>query len=201
MGCSISLTNKRAARAAVQIQEDIMLSRHTRPALPVVWTLLVLIALPAAAQDWTTLWRAPEVENYELSMEKIHKFLDVQRAVIAGGVEPMAKIDRDFKELTKSNPKPTIADAAALLERQPTVMSALDKAGLTPREYLLTSAAVTNAGLHLNLRGRGASPRTAAQKANVALLEKNHAEWKKIEQELVRLAESATKPKERGTPE
>jgi 2'-5' RNA ligase len=174
-----------------------MLSPRTMSALRLAAVLITFAISPAAAQDWSTLWRAPEVENYELTMEKIHKFLDVQRAVVTGGVELMSKIDRDYKELTQSSPKPTIAEVSALLERQPTVMSALGKAGVTPREYLLTSAAVSTAGLHITLRERGASPSTAAQKANVALLEKNQAEWKKIEQELVRLATQATaKPKE-----
>jgi hypothetical protein len=158
-------------------------------------TVVLFAASPATAQDYSALWRGPEVENYELSMEKLRKFMEVQRAV-GTDLETMAKIDRDFKELAKNNPKPTIADSAALLERQPKVVSALGKAGITPREYILTSAAVSNAGLQIALRGRGASPKTAAQKTNVALLEKNEAEWKKMEQELMRIAETwASKPK------
>jgi hypothetical protein len=148
----------------------------------------------ATAQDYSALWRSPEVENYELTMENVRKFMDVQRAV-ATDADTMAKVDRDFKEMVKNNPKPTIADSAAILERQPKVVSVLGKAGLTSREYLLTSSAVSNAGVHLALRGRGASPKTTAQKANVALLEKNGAEWKKMEQELIRIGEAWGKRK------
>ena len=153
---------------------------------------------PASAQSWSGLWRDPEVENYELSMEKVRKVVDVLGAVVSDA-EATAKIDRDFKELTKTKPKPTVADVTALVERQPVVRNAISKAGLTTREYLLSSSAVANAGLHLTL-GRqtqgGAPPQTAAQKANVALLEKNRAEWQKLEQEIVRLgAQSTSRPR------
>jgi hypothetical protein len=170
-----------------------------RPAIHLIAVMTVTVFVfpssPVTAQDYSALWRSPAVENYELTMEKLRKFMEVQRAV---GTDPetMAKVDRDFKELAKNNPKLTIADSAALLERQPKVVSALGRAGMAPREYMLTLAAVSNAGLQIALRGRGASPKTAAQKANVALLEKNEAEWKKMEQELARIAEaSASKPK------
>jgi hypothetical protein len=53
----------------------------------------------------------------------------------------------------------------------------------------MTSWAVANAGIHLSLTGRGLVPKTAAQKATVALLQQNVAEWKKLGQELVRIAE------------
>jgi hypothetical protein len=68
------------------------------------------------------------------------------------------------------------------------------KVGLTSHEYLWAPATVSNAGLHMTLRGC-AAPQTAAWKANVAVLEKAQTEWKRIEQELVRLAESTSKPK------
>jgi hypothetical protein len=155
--------------------------------------LAALAVTPASAQSWSGLWRDPEVENYELSMEKVRKVVDVLRAVVSDD-QVMAKIDGDFKELTKTKPKPTVAEVSALMERQPAVRDAISKAGLTTREYLLSSSAVSNAGLHMTLRRQsqnGAPPQTAAQKANVALLEENKAEWQKLEQEMVRLGTQA----------
>lgn len=75
--------------------------------------------------------------------------------------------------------------------------NALAKAGTTSREFLLMSGALFNAGMTIAMpESDNASPRSAAQKANVALLQKNHAEWKKMEQEIVQLATQAeSKPK------
>jgi hypothetical protein len=169
-----------------------------RIAFIAVAVLTVFATTPVFAQYWSGLWRDPEVENYELTMEKVRKVVDVLRAVTSDA-ETNAKIDRDFKELSKAKPKPTVADVSALIERQPVVRSAISKAGLTTREYLLSSSAVTNAGIHMILARQsqksGASPLTAAQKANVALLEKHRAEWQKIEEEFTRIAEAMTKAK------
>jgi hypothetical protein len=163
----------------------------------VVLTFLSFATTPASAQYWSGVWRDPEVENYELSMDKVRKVVDVLRAVTSD-TEAMAKVDRDFKELTKTTPKPTVADVTALLERHPVARNAISKAGLTARDYLLSSSALTNAGVHMTLRrqsGSGAPPLTAAQKANISLLEKNPAEWQKIEEEFRRIAEAMTKMK------
>jgi hypothetical protein len=159
--------------------------------------ILIVLAPSLAAQDWTALWRDPEVENYQLTMEKIRKFAEVQRAVGAlNASDPNAlpKIDAEFKAMTKGNKRPTVAEAAALLDRHTSLRNTLAKPGTTPREWLLTSAAVGNASLQILLRGGSgaSSPRSAVQKANVALLENNQAEWQKIEQELKRLATEST---------
>lgn len=163
---------------------------HIRVAGIFAGTLIVVAPSLVAAQDWTSLWKDPEVVNYELTMDKVRKVVDVLRAV-ASDAEATAQLARDFKELSKAKPKPTVPDVSALIERQPVARNAISKAGLTTRDYLLSSSAMTNAGLYMTLRRQSqnaAPPQTAAQKANVALLEKNQAEWKKIEQELAQLA-------------
>jgi hypothetical protein len=167
-------------------------------ALAAVAMLTTLAATPASAQYWSGLWKDPAVQNYELSMEKVRKVVDVLRAV-ATDAETSAKLDRDFKELVKANPKPTVAQVTALIDGEPVVRNAIGKTGLTTRDYLLSSTAVSNAGVHMMLRSRGQGetpPLTDAQKANVALLEKNSAEWQKLQQEMIRLGEQAiAKPK------
>jgi hypothetical protein len=175
-----------------------MRSTTFRIAFVAVALLVASTTSPASAQSWSGLWRDPEVENYQLTMDKVRKVVDVMRAV-ASDAEAMAKIDRDFRELARTRPKPTVADVSALVERQPVVRNAISKRGLTTREYLLSSTAVTNAGLHMTLRRQsqnGAPPQTAAQKANVALLEEHRAEWQKIEEEFKRIAGATTKAKE-----
>jgi hypothetical protein len=162
-----------------------------------VLAFLASAATPASAQYWSGLWRDPEVENYELTMDKVRKVVDVLRAV-ANDADATAKLDRDFKALTKTKPKPMVSDVTALIEQHPAVRNAINKAGLTTREYLLSSSAVANAGLHMTLSRQsqgGAPPQTPAQKANVALLEKHRAEWQKIEEEFKRIAEATMKRK------
>jgi hypothetical protein len=168
-----------------------MLSTRIRAALTVVAILAVFATARTSAQLWSDLYSTPEVENYELTMEKVRTFMAVQRA-IASDPEAASKIDSEFKKLSSDKAKVTIADVAPLLDRQPQVRRVLDKTGTTSRDFLLMSGAFVNAGVHYALRERdGAAPRSAAQQANVALLEKNHVEWKKIEQELVDLANQA----------
>ena len=159
--------------------------------------LVALATTPASAQHWSGFWRDPEVANYELTMEKVRQAVDVLRAV-SSDAETSAALDREFKELAKTKPKPTVADVTTLMERQPVVRNAISKAGLTTREYLLSSSAMSNAGLHMTLSRQtqsGAPPQTAAQKANVALLENNRAEWQKLEAEIIRIGEALQKPK------
>jgi hypothetical protein len=185
------------SRVAALFGGRIMRPVTFRIACAAVALLIALATTPASAQYWSGLWRDPEVENYELSMEKVRKVVDVLRAVTSDA-KAMAKIDRDFKELTKTKPKPTVADVSALMERDPVVRNAISKAGLTTREYLLSSSAVANAGLHMTLRSQSQTagpPLTAAQKANVALLEKHREEWQKIEEEFKRIAEKTIKVK------
>jgi hypothetical protein len=155
---------------------------------------------PAGAQDWSAIWRDPEIVNYELTMEKVRKLLEVQRAMTAlakrdPGVMP--KLDQDFKAMTKSGTAPTVAGAAALLDRNAPVRATFTQLGVTSREWLAMNGALANAGIELMMQQRNtpSSARSTAQKANVALLEKNQTEWKQIEAELRQLAlDSAPRP-------
>ena len=160
--------------------------------------LVLLTALPVAAQDWTTVWRDPEVVNYELTMDKIRKLVTVQRAMTAlSASQPdvPAKIDADMKAMQKNRTAPaTVAEAAALLDRHPSMRAIFANNGMTAREWLAISGAMSTAAVFLILEqrqsssGSPASSLTAVQKANVALLKQNQAEWKKIEEEFRRLA-------------
>jgi hypothetical protein len=170
------------------------------------WFLLgIFIGLmpsSAAGQNWSAVWKDPEVVNYELSMDKLRRLVSVQRdlnALSASQPDIPAKIDADMKVLQNKRPAPTLADAAGLLDQHTSVRNILAKNGLTSREWLLTSGAMSAAMIFMILEGRqttGASPLSAAQKANVALLKQNQTEWKQIEEEFKRLgAEAASRTK------
>jgi hypothetical protein len=170
-----------------------MCRAHIQVAATVAATLIVAVSSLVSAQDWTTLWKDPAVVNYELTMEKVRKVAEVLRTV-ASDAGATAQLDRDFKDLSKTKPKPTVAEVSALIEQQPAARNAISKAGLTTRDYLLSAAAMTNAAVYMTLRSQSQSaapPQSAAQTANVSLLEKNQAEWKKIEQELAQIGAKA----------
>jgi hypothetical protein len=158
--------------------------------VPIVGFVIVLAPPPLAAQDWSRMFKAPEVVNYTLTMDKVRKFVAAQRA-IADSPSAASQLDGEFKALQKSNPQPTLADVTALVDRQTTVRNAIVKAGFTTQDYLLTSWAVGNAGIHRMLSKNGTAPGSAAQKANVALLEQNATEWEKLQQEMRQIAEKA----------
>lgn len=154
--------------------------------------LAVLAPSSAAAQDWGLIAKDPEAENYQLTMDKIRRFMEVQRAYSTNETEG-AKIESDFRQLAASKAKPTLMEAAALYDRYPGVQSPLSKAGFSSKEWLLTPIAVINAMTITMQKGNAPAlaGATAAQKANVALLEKNNEEWQKIQQELMQLAQKA----------
>ena len=91
--------------------------------VPVTFLLALLTLLtPSAlrAQYWSALRKDPAVENYTLSMDKIRKFVEVQRAIVALHAKDAAEfsaIDKEFKEAQKGNATPTTADAAAIVDR------------------------------------------------------------------------------------
>jgi hypothetical protein len=143
-------------------------------------------AIPAPLRD-------PESINYRLSMEKLRKLVPAQRALNAlNAKDPQffEKIDRERQAGGKKNL--TVAEQAAILDKYGEFKRALAGAGTTPREWLLISGAMGNAYMWIETK-KGTldtpPPSTAAQKANVDLLEKNDAEFQKIIEELNQLTD------------
>jgi hypothetical protein len=87
------------------------------------------------AQDWSRMFREPEVENYELSMDKVRKFVDGQRA-IALDADNASKLDRDFKALQQAKPKPTLADVVGVVDKNASIRAAIAKSGMTTQDFL-----------------------------------------------------------------
>jgi hypothetical protein len=164
-----------------------------RPVTTVLTLLVMLVPLPAAAQRSTR--QDEEVMNYRLSMEKLHKLLQVQRALNAANAKDpqlFERIDEEALAAAKKNGGPlTVGQKVAIFERHPEAQRVFASAGGTAREWLLTAEAMGNAAIAVETKKgtlTGPPPTTDAQKANVALLEKNEAEWQKILEELDRLA-------------
>ena len=165
----------------------------------VIASLALLLALgpaPARAQQNVGATKPDaEVMNYRLSMEKLRKLVPAQRALNAlNARDPQffEKIDRQIKAPGRKGPL-TVAEQAAILNQYPAFKRALAGAGTTPREWLLTSAAMGNALIAIAVKEgtltSKATPPTAAQKVNVALLEKDDAEFQKILEQLDELTD------------
>ena len=176
-----------------------------RPSPVLLAVVVALSGSPAAAQDPSATpavpssRRDPEAMNYQLSMEKLRKLVEVQRQlnpVHNRNPAPFDKMDAEVAAAAKKKGAPlTSAERAAIIDRYPEVRRVLTGAGTTTRDWVLTAEAMGDAHVGLEMKKgtlppeAGPPPTTPAQKANVALLEKNQAEWQKILQELERLAD------------
>jgi hypothetical protein len=170
-----------------------------RPLTTLLAFLVTLAPLPAAAQGLRSTRQDAELMNYRLSMEKLRKLVEVQRALAAAHAKDpkvFENIDTESQARVKENGGPlTVAQKAAIFDRHPEARRVFTNAGWNFRDWMLTSEAMGNAYVGLEIKkGRiqpevAAPPATAAQKANVVLLEKNDAEWQKILEELDRLGD------------
>jgi hypothetical protein len=166
-----------------------------RPVATLFTLGMMLAAMPAAAQQGLgTTKPDAELMNYRLSMEKLHKLVDVQRSLNtlnAKNPKVFETIDREYQTAAKKNGGPlTVSQKAAIIERYPEAQRMLSSSGTTPRDWLLTLEAMGDAYIWIETKKgtlRGSPPTTDAQKANVALLEKNQAEFQKIMEELDKL--------------
>ena len=149
-------------------------------------------SLPAAGRDQESM-------SYRLSMEKLRKLVEVQRtlnALNAAKPDLFERLDGEMAAKAKKKGSAlSAAERAAILDRYPEVKSVFTRAKWTSRDWVLTGEAMGHAFLaHEVMKGRlspesASPPKTAAQKANVALVDKNQAECRKIQEELERLSE------------
>ncbi len=160
-----------------------------------LFTVAVCTWAPCMAQGSRSARQDPDVMNYRLSMDKLRKLPDVQRALNAAhrkNPQVFENIDQETHALSRKNGSPSVAQRAAILERHPEARRVFTSAGWSARDWMLTSEAMGDAFMAIEARrGAVAAPptRTAAQKANVALLEKNQAEFRKILEELDELTD------------
>jgi hypothetical protein len=152
---------------------------------------LLLMLAPGSLVAQRPSGQDEELMNHRLSMEKLRKLPEAQRALNAAHAQnpqPFDTIDREKQAMANA----TVAQRAAMLDRRPEVKNAFTSVGWTAREWLLTYEAMGNAYVTIESRKgtvTGPPPTTAAQKANVALLENNQAEFQKIMEELDRLTD------------
>jgi hypothetical protein len=165
-----------------------------RPVIAHLTLLVMLVPLRVTAQEGRAATHEDaEVMNYQLSMEKLRKLVPAQRALNAlNAKDPQffERIDREGQAGGKKNL--SVDEQAAILDKYADLKRALASAGTTSREWLLISGAMGNAYMWIETKEgtlETPPPSTAAQKANVDLLEKNDAEFQKIIEELDQLTD------------
>jgi hypothetical protein len=168
-----------------------------RQAVVLLTGFLVLMPLPASAQESSGRTKQdPEVMNYRLSMEKLRKLVEMQRAFNAANAKHPQLFEKLNQESEASEKKSggslTIAQKVAIMERYPEAQRAFASVGGSARDWLLTFEAMGNAYVTIAAREgtvTGPPPATDAQRANVALLDANQAEFQKILEELDQLTD------------
>ncbi len=160
--------------------------------------LVLLAPLTVTAQTDGAHKSDAEVANYRLSMKKLWQVVEVQRelnALLAKDPELFEQADQENEARIKAGKPPSVTERAAQLESRPQIRAVFAKAGTTPLDWLIATEAMGDAAVSAEIMaGRldsrsGPPPSTAAEKANVALLRQNEAEWQKILAELERLGD------------
>jgi hypothetical protein len=162
-------------------------------------TMMLALLSPEAQGQGSTTPQDEEVMNYRLSMDKLRKLVEMQRAfnaANAGNPDLFEKMNQESQAAEKKNGGPlTVAKKVAIMERYPEVQRAFAGVGGTARDWMLTFEAMGNAYVTIAAREgtvTGPPPATDAQRANVALLDANEAEFQKILGELDQLTDELT---------
>src|SRR5262245_25921153 len=105
-------------------------------AASLIFCLALLAHAPAVAQD-------AAVANYQLSMDKMRKLVEVQRslnAAIQKNPELFAAVNQETDAATDKNGGPLSAtQRIAIVERHPEFKSLFTSAGWTARDWILAS--------------------------------------------------------------
>ena len=123
-----------------------------------------------------------EVFNYVLSMDKIRKLAAVQTDVKA-----LQKANPDLqKQMDNDNTDGNLSALAQKVQKYPRVAAIVKKDGLTPREYIVGTLALIQAGLGVSMKKNGTFQEyplkmlTLVNPANLKIVEANWDEIVKL---------------------
>jgi hypothetical protein len=120
---------------------------------------------------------ADEVVRYPLSMDRIRQ--------LVGAGQQLAELHRRLPE-ARDSMAVGAPDPNAILERLTNyapAREAIGRAGLTPRDYTLSTVALMQAAMASQMRRQGAAPPTAVNEANVRLVTENWDEIQRLTRE------------------
>ena len=166
-----------------------------------VLLMVVAITVTATAQPMRN-GRADadlrEIQNYRLTTKTLARLAQVQENIYAllKANPDLAKRHADTDSRDES--AQTLDDMAKRFERIPEMRRAIVKAGLTPREYMLATMALLQAGMSAALiEAPGVDQNTIAPgvRANVAFVKAHQAEMDRMQartKEIEQLSQPAT---------
>ncbi len=142
----------------------------------IVGLALAITAAQGALVPLTAQGRGAEdtrsVDGYRLTMPTLRKVLPALHTEGAGSCERQK--GRDPHTLT-------IAEMTRSLERCPSVLQALERAGVTPREAAIALASLLRTGQQVALRrGKASALPPGALRDNALLLEQNEPEIRQL---------------------
>jgi hypothetical protein len=128
-----------------------------------------------------------ELENYRLVLETVRKAAQANTAM-AKMIEADPGLAEHLNQDEDDNP--SVSAMIKRLEAEPAIRGALKGAGLTARDYALTTLALFQAVMVVEMKqaGMGGIPLPGATGENVAFVEKNAAAVKEFRDSTERLA-------------
>lgn len=126
-----------------------------------------------------------ELASYRLSMDKVRKLVEFQRAV-----NKAAAADPGLRKRVTANDSPSgesIAEMVRRLESEPKMAAITRSVGTTPKDLVLTTISLMQVAMVVQLRKVGAPPPKELQaglaKANLDLWRANSAEIERLMEE------------------
>jgi len=121
---------------------------------------------------------ANEYKNYRLNMNNVAKYVSATKGILKlMSANPTLK-----KQLESQRDVPTIDEAVKTTEKYPEVTAAIESAGLTTRDYVVISGALTGAMMAVDMRKQGqikSYPSTLLPE-NLTFVEKNYEKLKSM---------------------
>lgn len=169
----------------IRITRFFLMSRHRRipaAAALILFASVVVHATPQAGTAGASAADQKELFNYTLTLDKIHKLADAQKDMAA-----LQKSDPALdKSISSDDSEGNLDQLAQKIEKYPPVVAVLKKDGLTPREYIVATMTLIQAGLAVGMKKAGAyqeyPPKMLelVSQANLTFLEKNWDEVQKV---------------------
>jgi hypothetical protein len=170
------------AQRVFNFSGGIVKSKPFRAGLFVCAAVLALAVGASAQTGASTPQNDPnmkEIFNYTLTMDKIHKLTAVEN-----DMEAYEKAHPELgKEMEADNTDGNLDQMAQKIQKYPPVVAILKKDGVAPREYIVSTLAVMQAGMAVSFKKSGVykdyPPKilTVVNPSNLAFMEKN---WDEI---------------------
>jgi hypothetical protein len=182
------------AKATTLLSRHSLLLRHL-PAL-VLAAMVVLAPAEGAAQSKSASASADqrEMDNFRLTKAKMDKWISAQWGIVKlAQAHPELATEIRARDDDDASDDPTLDELAAQIEKVPEVRKALQRAGLTAREYALTTFAVFEASFAYAAKKEGLIKEIPAEvpAAHVTLVAQYEAEMIRLQAEMKKLEKPA----------